>query len=73
MYINHPFEQKEEEDYYKEVRVGYFYSNNYIEYARNGDKNKTNKYHDEINPYLKDIINNSKKSDTWKIQLKIAV
>ena len=50
MYINHPFEQKEEEDYYKEVRVGYFYSNNYIEYARNGDKNKTNKYHDEINP-----------------------
>ena len=36
-------------------------------------KNKTNKYHDEINPYLKDIINNFKKSDTWKIQLKIAV
>ena len=38
MYINHPFEQKEEEDYYKEVRVGYFYSNNYIKYTRNGDK-----------------------------------
>ena len=73
MYISHLFEQKEEEDYYKEVRVGYFYSNNYIEYARNDDKNKTNKYHDEINPYLKDIIINLKKSDAWKIQLKIVV
>ena len=29
--------------------------------------------HDEIKPYLKDIINNPKKSDTWKIQLSIAI
>ena len=26
----------------------------------------------KISPYLKDIINNLKKSDTWKIQLTIA-
>ena len=26
----------------------------------------------KIRPYLKDIINNLKKSDTWKIQLTIA-
>ena len=26
-----------------------------------------------MRPYLKDIINNFKKSDTWKIQLAIAI
>ena len=26
-----------------------------------------------IKPYLKDIINNIKKSDTWKIQLRRAI
>ena len=26
------------------------------------------KYLNKIRPYLKDIINNVKKSDTWKIQ-----
>ena len=29
------------ENYYKPVRVGNFWSNNYIEYKSNGDKNKT--------------------------------
>ena len=29
-------------------------------------------YLNKIRPYLKDIINNLKKSDTWKIQLTIA-
>ena len=29
-------------------------------------------YLNKIRPYLKDIINNVKKSDTWKIQLTIA-
>ena len=28
---------------------------------------------DEIKPYLKDIINNLKKYDSWKIQLTIAI
>ena len=39
------------------------------------DRNKTvliTKYHDEIKPYLKDI-NNLQKSDTWDIQLTIAI
>ena len=33
------FEQ--EEHYYKPVRVGNFYTNNYIDYKSNGDKSKT--------------------------------
>ena len=52
-----------------------FWSNNYIEYGSNGDRNKTlsvEEYLNKIRPYLKDIINNLKKSDTWKIQLTIA-
>ena len=44
----------------KPVRVG-FWNNNYIEYES------------KIRPYLKDIINNLKKFDTWKAQLTIAI
>ena len=35
------FEHEEEENYYKPVRVSNFWSNNYIEYESNGDRNKT--------------------------------
>ena len=41
----------------------------------NSDRNKTlsvEKYLNKIRPYLKNIINNLKISDTWKIQLTIA-
>ena len=40
----------------------------------NRDKNKTlsEEYLNKISSYLKDIRNNLKKSDTWKIQLSIA-
>ena len=68
--------QYEEEDYYKPVRVSNFWSNNYIEYEINSDRNKTlsvEEYLNIVRPYLKDIINNLEKSDTWKIQLTIAI
>ena len=39
--IKNLFEQKEEENYYKTIRVSNFWSNNYIEYESNGDRNKT--------------------------------
>ena len=57
------------------VRVSNFWSNNNIGYESKGDKNKTlsvEEYLKKIRPYLKDIINNLKKPDTWKIQLTIA-
>ena len=59
-----------EEDYYKAVRVRTFWSNSYIEYASNSDRNKTQsvaEYLNNIRPYLKDTINDLKQSDTWKI------
>ena len=54
------------------MRVSNFWSNNYIKYESNSDRDKTlsvEEYLDICRPYLKDIINNLKKSDTWKIQL----
>ena len=65
---------EKEENYYKPVRVSNIWSNNYIEYESKGDRNKTQSVEEDLNkirPYLRDIINNLKKSDTWKIQLTI--
>ena len=58
--------EKEEENYYQPVRVSNFCGNNYIQYKSNGDKNKilsVEEYRNEISSYLKDILNNLKKSD----------
>ena len=39
--IRNVFEPEDgEEDYYKPVRVGSFWSNSYIEYKSNGERNK---------------------------------
>ena len=68
--------EKEEENYYKPVRVNNFWRNNYIEYISNGDKNRmrsVEEYLDKIRPYLRGIINDLKQSDTWKIQLTITI
>ena len=68
--------EKEEETYYKTVRVNIFWSNNYIEYKSNSDRNKSlsvEEYLDKIRSHLKDIINHLKQSDTWKIELTITI
>ena len=64
--------EEEEENYCKQVKISSFWSNNYTEQEINSDRNKTlsvEKHLNKIRPYLKNIINNLKKSDTWKIQL----
>ena len=68
--------EREKQDHYKPVIVCGFYRNNCIKYQSNGDRNKTlsiKKYFDVVKPYLKDIMNNLKKSDKWKIQLTIPI
>ena len=55
--------------------ISNFWSNNYTECESNGDRNNTlsiEEYLNKIQPYLKSVINNLKKSDTWKTQLTIA-
>ena len=68
--------QQQGEDYYKPKRVSSLWNNKYIEYESNGDKN-TNLSLDEclmkIKPYLMEIIIDRQGSDTWKIQLTIAI
>ena len=58
--INNIFEyEKEEQNYYKTVRVNSFWSNIYIEYKSNGGKNKilsVSEYLYKIRPYLRDKI-----------------
>ena len=56
--------------YYEAVRVNSFWSKNYIEYKSNCDKNKilsVEEFIYKITAYLKNIINDLKKSSTWKI------
>ena len=69
------FEQ-EKEDYYKPKRVSNFWNNNYTEYESNGDKNRNlslDEYLNKTEPYLRNTTINLQKSDTWKIQLTIAI
>ena len=52
-----------------------FWSNDYIKYESNSDRNKTlsvEEFLNKISPYLKFIINNLQNTDTWKTQLTIA-
>ena len=45
-----------DEDCHKPARIGNFWSNNYIEYESNGERNKTllvEEYLNKIRPYLK--------------------
>ena len=75
--IKNRFEhEKGEENYYKPVGVSGFWCNNYIEYESNVDRNKTlsvEEWFNKIRPSVKDIINNLKESDTWKIQFTIGI
>ena len=61
--IGNLFENEEEKNYYKPVRVSNFWSNNYIERESHGDKNRTlsvEQYLNKIGQHLKDIIDNLK-------------
>ena len=50
--------------------------NSYFEYRSNCDRNKNlslKEYLYQVKPYLKDIVTDLQESDTWKIQLTIAI
>ena len=53
------FLEKEEVNYYRPVRVGNFWSNNYTERESNEDRNQALLIEEDLNkirPHLKDII-----------------
>ena len=60
----------------KQQNVNNYWSNNYTEYKRNGDRNRilsVEEYLDKTRPYLRDMINDLKQSDLWKIQLTVTI
>ena len=64
------FEHEEEENYFKPVIASSLWSNICIEYESDRDWYNTlsvEGYLPKIRPYLKDIINNLKKSNRWKV------
>ena len=59
-----------------QIRTNSSFNDNYIEYERNGDKNKTlsiKKYLNMIKPYLRDIIQDNKTQGELKIQLILII
>ena len=65
---------EEEDNGYKPVRAINFWNNNHIEYKINSDKNKALSVEEclnKIRPYLKDIINDLKKSGTFQLTIKV--
>ena len=71
-----PYLNQMKKDYYKPIRIGNVFSNNYVEYESNADKDKmllTEKYLDKMRPYLRDIINDHETQEEWKIQFKIKI
>ena len=65
-----------EDNYYGPVRTNHFFHSNHIEYESNGDKDKIlsiKEYLHIIRQYLRDIINDNKTQDEWKIQLTIEI
>ena len=60
-------------EYFRNIAFRLGYSNNCIEYESNSNRKKTLSItiRDKIKPYLKDNINNRKKSETWRNQLTI--
>ena len=57
-----------QEDYYEPKSANKSWNNNYIIYKSNGDKNRNLSLDEYLN-----IIVNLQNSDTWKIQLAIAI
>ena len=58
--------EQEKEDYYKQIRLGDFWNNNYIEYENNDDRNKALSIEDYLNKnrlYLKDKIMKNDKAN----------
>ena len=58
------------------MKVNIFWSSNYIKYKRNVDKNRilsVEEYLNKIMPYLTDIINDLKQSDTWTTQITVII
>ena len=71
------FGEFNDEDYYEPIKTKDAFNNNYIEYESRGDKNKNlslkQYFFYKIIPYLRNMINNHKTLEEWKIQLSMKI
>ena len=66
----------EEDDYYKPKEVKRAFDGSYVIYESRGDTHgrlSINEYFNIIKPYLKDLIDDHKSKDEWKIQLSMRI
>ena len=70
------FNELNEQDYYKPIEVKSAFDGSYMLYENRGDKDNKlalYEYFDIIKLYLKDLINDYKSKDEWKIQIIIKI
>ena len=70
------FDEVNEEGYYKLTEVKSAFDGSYVLYESKGNKDaklSIDEYFDTIRPYLKDMIDNHKSKDQWKIQLTMRI
>ena len=72
--LDYLFNELNGEDYYKPKEIKNAFDGSYILYESRGDKDNKlalYEYFDIIRPFLKDMIDNHKSKDEWKIQLSM--
>ena len=70
--LDHLFNEGNEEDYYEPKEIKSAFDSSYVLYESRGDKDNMlaiYEYFDKIKPYLKDMIDDYKSKDEWKMQL----
>ena len=70
--LDYLFNELNEEDYYKPTEVKSAFDGGYVIYESRGDNDgrlSIDEYFNIIRPYLKDLIDDHKSKDEWKIQL----
>ena len=74
--LDYLFNELDEVDYYEPKKVKSAFNGSYVLYESKGDKDNKlalYEYFDIIRPYLKDMIDNYKARDEWKIQLTMRI
>ena len=74
--LDYLFNEHDERDYYEPREVKSAFDGSYMLYESRGDKDSKlaiYEYFDIIRPYLRDMIDNHKARDEWKIQLTMSI
>ena len=74
--LDYLFNELNEIDYYEPKEVKSAFNGNYVLYESKGDKDyklALYEYFNVIKPYLKDMIDNHKTRNEWKIQLVMRI